>query len=324
MNCIADDSTQQHIIQAIDHAAPRPHHSALFTALGEAVPECAFRHVLTKAGWHRAGGVLTADGNCLSQELETWVNAELAKCDDDFGRFMERYSDAGLLATRHVGRSHYFVAAYGPSPEEFLQLEIEELQEVMDHELIDPERPPYDRTELVEPTNYKKLEAHPVGSPHYRFVRLSDIRQVLVQQNRLAGGTSALARFMSDWTQSRAMDSGHFCEHWLIAGLEHYQPDSSMPFSIAPVSVHARTLKPFHWDETKSGAEMGNQIRDFDRAAGYPGAWYFHFVASKFVPETLALALKRDLDNGYSYLAEKELGLLKKLVANPYRPGYIA
>ena len=194
----------------------------------------------------------------------------------------------------------------------------------MDRKLIDPEQLPYDRTELVEPTKYNKLEAHPVGSPCYRFVRLSDIRQVLAQQNRLAGGTSALARFMADWTQSRAANSGHFCEHWLIAGLEHYQPDSSMPFSIAPVSVHARTLKPFHWDETKSGVEMGNQIRDFDRAAGYPGAWYFHFVASKFVPETLALALKRDLDNGYRYLADKDLGLLKKLVANPYRPGYIA
>lgn len=323
MNCIADDSTQKRIIQAIDNAVPRPHHSTLLAALGEAVPECTFHYVLTKGGWHCAGGVLTADGEHLSEELETWVNTELAKCDDDFGRFMERFGDAGLFATRHVGRSHYFVAAYGSAPEEFLQLEIEELQEVMDRRLIDPQHPPFDRTELVEPTNNTRLEAHPVGSPRYHFVRMRDVRQVLEQQNKLAGGPSALARFMSDWTQSRAMESGHFCEHWLIAGLEHYQPDSSMPFSIAPVSVHARTLKPFHWDESKAGPDMGNQIRDFDRAAGYPGAWYFHFVASKFVPETLALALKRDLDNGYLYLADKDLDLLKKLVANPYRPGYI-
>jgi hypothetical protein len=64
--------------------------------------------------------------------------------------------------------------------------------------------------------------------------------------------------------------------------------------------------------------EMGDQIRNFDRAAGYPGAWYFHIVASKLVPDTIAQSLKRDLDNGYHYLADKDLNLLSKLVANPY------
>jgi hypothetical protein len=318
MHCILDDSTRQRVIDAIEHASPRPHHSTLLATLAETVPACPFRFMLTQAGWHRAGGVLAADGNSLSRELETWVNAELAYCGDDFEQFLARYSRANLLVTRHVGRTHYFVAAYGQAPEEFLQLEIEELQEVMDRQLIDPARPPHDRTELVEPTVYTKLEAQAVGSPRYRFVRLSDIRQVLARQNRQHGGTSPLARFMSDWSHSRAADNGHFCEHWLIAGLEHYQPEATMPFSVSPLSVHARTLKPFHWDETKSGVEMGDQIRNFDRAAGYPGAWYFHIVASKLVPDTIAQSLKRDLDNGYHYLADKDLNLLSKLVANPY------
>lgn len=322
MTCFPGNLTQQDIIQAIKHTSPRPYHTALLDALNRAIPGCTFRFVLTKAGWHRAGGVLAADGKRLSEELETWVNAELEKCDDDFGEFLERYAAAGLLATRHIGRSHYFVAAYGPAPEDFLQLEIEELQEVMDRRLIDPEQPPCDRTELVEPTGKHKLDAHPVGGPCYRFARMSDIRQVQTQQNALAGGMSALARFTSDWSHSRAMDRGHFSEHWLIAGLESFQPDSAMPFRIAPMSVHARALKPFHWDETKTGVEMGNQIRDFDRAAGYPGAWYFHFVAGKFVPESLVSALKRDLDEGYRYLADKDMALLEKVIASPYPPGF--
>ena len=100
MNCTLDDSTQKLIVQTIVDTSPRPHHSALLAALGEAIPECTFRFVLTKAGWHRAGGVLAADGTRLSHELDTWVNTELAKCDDDFGRFLERYINAGLRATR--------------------------------------------------------------------------------------------------------------------------------------------------------------------------------------------------------------------------------
>jgi len=319
VNIISDEQTLQRFIRAIETTPPRPHHSALLAATGKALPDCEFRHVLNRGGWHRAGGIVGGDGSHLSNNLEAWVNTELAKCNDDFGQFVQRYVGAGLLATRHMGRTHYFVAPYGPAPEDFLQLEVEELQEVLDRILIDPEQPPHDRTELVEPTAYAKLEAHPASTPSYRFVRLVDVRQVLARQNALSDGVSSLARFMSDWSQSRAAYHGYFCEHWLIVGLEHYQPDAVTAFTATPISVHTRTLKPFHWDNTKAGVELGNQIRDFDRAAGYPGAWYFHFITSKFVPDTLAIALKRDLDSGYQYLAEKERGLLEKLVADPYR-----
>lgn len=321
MNCILDDQTRQRLIRITETTPPRPHHSALLAAAGLAIPDCAFRYVLTQSGWHRAGGVLGPDGKHLSHNLEAWVNAELAKCADDFGQFVEHFTAAGLLVTRHIGRTHYFVAPYGQAPEDFLQLEVEELQEVLDRKLIDPEQPAHDRTELVEPTAYVKLEAHPAGSPYYRFVRVTDIRQVLARQNAQGNEVSPLARFMSDWSQSRAADRGHFCEHWLITGLEQYSPDTSTALDARPMSVHTRTLKPFPWDNSKVGVELGNQIRDFDRAAGYPGAWYFHFVASKLVPDTLATALKRDLDSGYHYLAAKEQGLLERLAADPYRVG---
>lgn len=321
MSHIPDEPTRQHLIHAIENASPRPHHSALLAAIDNIIPNSAFRFVLSKGGWHRAGGVLVADGRRLSQDLEPWVNTELAKCDDDFALFVERFGEAGLLVTRHTGCTHYFVAPYGPAPEDFLQLEVEELQEVMDRVLIDPAQPAQDRTELVEPTNYTKLAAHPVGSPTYRFVRLTDIRQVLVRQRSQGNASSPLARFMSDWVDSRASDNAHFCEHWLIGGLEHYQVDATTTFTATPLSLHLRTLKSFPWDASKTGVELGSQVRDFDRAAGYSGAWYFHLVASNLVPDSLVQALKRDLDNGYHYLAEKDLGLLEKLMVTPYQAG---
>jgi len=264
------------------------------------------------------GGVLGAGGEHLGHDLEAWVDAELAKCGDDFSEFLARHS--GLLATRHMGRTHYFAAPDGSAPEDFLQLEVEELQEVFDRKLIDPDRPPADRQELVEPIVRAKVDGHAAGSPRYRFVRLVDVRQVLAGQS-VAQGVSPLARFMSDWSQSRAAERGRFCDHWLIAGLDRYDASVDTPFTAIPMSAHVRTLKPFQWDETKGGTDMGDQIRDFDRAAGYPGAWYFHVVAGALVPDTLPGALKRDLDGGYRYLADKELGLLERLVAEPYRAG---
>ena len=320
MNCtIPDDQTLQRFINVIEATPPRPHHGVLLAAIRQVLPDCTFSYVLSKGGWHRAGGILDADGNHLTNDLEAWVATELAKCGDNFDQLVQRYSNTGLLATRHMGCSNYFVVAYGPAPEDFLQLEIEEIHEILDRKLFDPERLPLDYQDLVEPIVRAKVEAHAAGSPHYRFVRLVNIREVLAQQNAQCDGIPPLARFMSDWSESRAPDHGHFSEHWLIADLERYTADASMPYTARPMSIQARTLKPFPWDVTQSGAELCNQIRDFDRAAGYPGAWYFHFVGSRLVPDTLVNSLKRDLDSGYHYLADKELVLLNKLVENPYR-----
>lgn len=319
MNHYPDEHTLHRLIDAIESAPARPHHHALLSEIGQVLPDFSFNNVLSLGGWYRAGGVLAADGSHLSKNLEFWVNAELMKCDNDFGLFLEHYAAAGLRVTRYTGNTHYFVAPYGPAPEDFLQLEVEELQETLDRELIDPEHPPQDRTELVEPVASIKLEAQAVASPRYHFARLVDIRQVLVCQNALQGGYSALARLLSEWSQSRAAERGKFCEHWLITGLERYDPIAKTPFHATALSVHARALKPFPWDVTKTGIELSMQIRDFDRAAGYPAAWYFHLVASKLVPDTLALDIKRDLDNGFQYLADKDLGLLENQLTDHYR-----
>ena len=319
MNSFPDAKTLQHLIDIIETTPPRPHHGALLAAMGQVLPSVAFRHVHSLGGWHRVGGVLGADGNSLGRDLEAWVDAELARCGDDFAQFVDRYADAGLLVTRHTGRTHYFTAPYGPAAEDFWQLEVEELQEVLDRKLIDPEQPADDRQELVEPIHRAKVDAHPVGSPRYHFVRLVDIRQVLARQGAPVDGVSPLARFMSEWSESRAADRGHFCEHWLITGLDHYDPSATKPFTAIPMSVHSHALKPFQWDLNKTGVDLGNQVRDFDRAASYPCAWYFHCVASDLVPATLTVAIKNDMDSGFDYLAEKDICLLKTLMANPYR-----
>lgn len=319
MNALPDAQTLKHLIDIIETTLPRPHHSKLLDTIGQAFPDLVFSHVLSLGGWHRAGGVLTSEGLYLDNDLEHWLNAELINFGNDFGKFVSHNTDAGFLVTRHTGHTHYFTAAYGSAPEEFLQLEVEELQEVLDRKLIDSEHPPGDLQEMVEPITSVKVEAHPIGSSYYRFVRLVDARQVLARQGSPGGGVSPLGRFMSEWAQSRAADCGRFCEHWVMAGLDGYDADANTPFTATPLSVHSRTLKPFHWDLTQAGAELGYQIQGFDRAAKYPAAWYFHFVGSELVPTTLAAVLKGDLDRGYEYLAEKDLGLLRKFVDDPYR-----
>lgn len=320
-----DEQTLQRLISAIEAMPPRPHHSGLLAAAAQSFAQSfsdgPFRHVLTKGGWYRMGGVLGPDGGRLGEDLETWVDAELSRHGDDFKQFVNHYVEAGVLVTRHMGRTHYFAAPYGPAPEDFLQLEVEEFQEVLDRQLIDDQCPPIDRQELVEPIAPTRVQAQPVGSSRYHSARLLDIGRVLNAQSPYGAGELPLFRFMSEWSESRAADRSYFCEHWLITGLASGDHEAGTPYSPYPMSVHSRTLRPFQWDTTSVGPALGDQIRDFDRAAGYPGAWYFHLIATRLVPQTLATLLKHDLDSGYHYLAQKDLALLEKLAADPYRLG---
>lgn len=313
-----NNDEQQMLISAIEATPPRPHHHGLLVAANKTISNGTFRYVFTQGGWFRLGGVLSADGCHLATELEVWVDSELEKCGNEFDEFLSIFTTLDLLVTRYAGRTHFFVAKYGPGPLDFLQLEVEEQQELLDRKLINTAQPPQDRTSLVEPVSPEKVDANPVGGPVYRFARLVDGRELVGHRDPKKTKDDPIRRFLEDWSESRAAEKTPLCDHWLISNLECSSPNVNRITSPKLMSVHTRVLKPFQWDSRKIGVAFGDQLRDFDRAAGYPSAWYFHLVARQFVPENLPENLIRDLKRGFAYMAEKDQKLLEKLVAHPY------
>lgn len=318
IGCPPDEPTLRRFIDALDATPPRPHHTALLEAANRMVPECPFRHALTRGGWYRPGGVIRPDGTRLADDLETWAEAELDDCGGDMDQLLERHADDGLLATRHAGRTHYFVAPIGGAPAEFLQLEVEEVQEVLDRRLIDPANPPADLPELTDPMHPLALDPQPVERPRYRFRRLTDVRQALARQPAPVGGQSALGRFMAEWTASSAGAQGHFCDHWIVAVREHQDRYRNSVLHAAPVSRHGRKLKSFHWQPEARGTALAEQLHAFDRAAGYPCAWYFHLVASGLTPHAVAYGVAEDLRADFRYLSEGDLAILEHWLRQPY------
>jgi len=319
MNIFADEESKLScLIKEIEAIPPRPHHSAVLEIAKQFRQGCVFQYALNRGGWYRPGGVIAADGKRVTDVLDTWAKAELADCTDDMGELVERHLNSGLLVTRHTGCTHYFVAAYGPAPADFLQLEVEELQEVLDRKLIDVANPPDDIQELIEPITPAELDAQPVAAPRYRFRRLIDMRQIVQRASAANGRSSPLARILSEWSHSAAATRGHFCDHW-IAGLREHQDRYRNPvLSVSLIARRARELKPFHWNVELSGVEMATQLQAFDRAAGYPAAWYFHLIAGTITPPKIAYAIAQDLDAGFSYLPETEVALLRNWVDAPY------
>ncbi|MEW6679375.1 MAG: hypothetical protein AB1421_15790 [Pseudomonadota bacterium] len=318
IGCPPDAPALQRFIQALDTLPPRPHHAALLEAANSLVPDCPFRHALTRGGWYRPGGVIRPDGTRLADDLETWAEAELADCDEDMGLFLERHADAGLLATRQAGRTHYFVAPIGMAPADYLQLEVEEVQEVLDRQLIHPAAPPTDLPELTEPLDPALVPPQPVDRPRYRFRRLTDLRQVLARQPAAPGSLAPLARFMAEWTESSAGAQGHFSDHWIVAVREHLDRYRNTQLNATPVSRHGRKLKTFQWQTDARGTGLADQLHAFDRAAGYPAAWYFHLVAGAITPRPVAYALAEDLAADYHYLPTSDQKILETWLTAPY------
>ncbi|MCX7192688.1 MAG: hypothetical protein NTY60_03560 [Proteobacteria bacterium] len=302
----------------IEKISPRPHHSALLEIADRIRPGCKFVFALSRGGWYRPGGVIAANGTRLDDNLDVWARRELADCNGDMEALIERHADSHLLVTRHSGRTHYFVAFYGSSPADFMQLEIEELQEVQDRNLIDAGNPPDDLQELIDPVMPLMLEAQPVAAPRYRFRRLLDIRQTLARLPAPYGQDLPIRRFLGEWSHSSAATRGHFSDHWIIALREHQDRYRNPVLSASLVSRHARELKPFHWNIELSGTDLSAQLQAFDRAAGYASAWYFHLVAGTITPPKIAYAVLHDLDAGFSYLPDSEVALLRSWVAAPY------
>ena len=312
------DAALRNLSNEIEATPPRPHHSGLLEIANRLRVGWTFKYALNRGGWYRPGGVIAADGTRIADNLEAWDNAEFEACDGDINEFIERHAESYLFVTRHSGRTHYFVAPYGAGPTDFLQLEVEELQEVLDRKLLDANSPPEDIQGVIDPLNPGELDAQVVGVPYYRFRRLIDMNQAIARSSSSDSLRAGLRRLLNEWTQSSAALSGHFCDHWIIAIREHQDRYRNSVVSVALVSRHTRELKLFQWNSELAGVDMAAQLQAFDRAAGYSAAWYFHLVAGTITPPKLAYQVARDLDEGFSYLPDTDAVLVRGWVAAPY------
>lgn len=313
-----DDATLKKLESEIAATPPRPHHSNLLEVVNRVCTDCTFRYALNRGGWYRSGGVVAADGTRVADNLADWAKAELEICGGDMHELVERHVGSGLLVTRHSGCTHYFVAPYGRAPADFLQLEVEELQEVLDRKLINVATLPDDLQELIEPMQPDELEAQPVAAPRYRFRRMLDMRQTIARVSSTDARNAGLLRMLSEWSHSSAAAHGHFSDQWIVALREHQDRYRNPVASASLVSRHARELNTFQWNSDLSGVEMLRQLQAFDRAAGYISAWYAHLVAGTITPPNVAYAVARDLDAGFSYLPDTEVALVRNWVAAPY------
>lgn len=291
--------------------------TVLVKELAKAVPDWPFRHVFSRGGWYRLGGVVAADGSRVSDNLETWAEQALDERGGDFGVLAEDFADRNLYATRLVGQTHYLVAPEGDGVADFLQLEIEDLQETRGHLLCSGDQAPGSLEELVDP-RHSGDKPVPVGLPFYSFRRIIHVgaflKRMLVQKPEPA----PIHRMVEDWGKSSASHTSNFYNHWVIATREHLDRYQQTVFRAQAIATLSGSPPAFEADAGLSGLKLHDALSAFDKEVGYPMAWYFHMLSSKAVPHWVAQTVVEDALSGFAYLPQRDVDVVRGWLHNPY------
>lgn len=288
---------------------------AFVKALSSALPDWKFQHALSRGGWYRLGGIVDGNGQRISDSLESWVEAALDERDGDFGQLIDDFAGQTLYATRLVGQTHYLVGSAGDDADDFLQLEVEDLQEIRTHQLFAND--PGTLEELVDPRD--SGAAHrPIGLPFYTFRRLQHIGAFLRRMLAQKPEPAPIHRMIADWTASSANAASAYYNHWVVATREHLDRYHQTVFRAQPIPTLEGDAPEFSANKGTSGLELHAALTHFDREVGYPLAWYFHILTTKAVPHWVAQAVVEDSLAGFAYLPQRDVDVVRSWLHRPY------
>lgn len=306
---------QEHLVELCNRLSAIDGRDRLEEALQLTVEGLDLKWAMTRGGWHRLGGVVDGNYAPVSPNLTKWVDETAG---GDLDELFFNYRDSGYFVTQLAGKSHYFTAPTGERPDQFVQIEIEELQEVIERPLIDRDWYPDNLEEFLDPLDYPRLEPEPVTPPFYRFRRIMEIDKLLEDQAESERNLGDLRRFFNDWGESSASEGDDFCRQWVLL-LRDYQD------AYGELRIHARPMTALHGGlpdlpdgERLTGASLANAIHGYDRLVGYPFAWFFHMLSSKSSNYAVAEAVLRDQMGAYDYLPARDLKVLRRWEERPY------
>lgn len=304
------------LIQPCQSVLPAAGVAQLETSLQSALDMLDLKWVLTRGQWYRPGRVVDPGHQPVASHLAAW--AEELEAESGMDGLLDTCQQHGYLATRYIGHSHYFTLPTGENADQFIQIEIEELHEVIERPLYADGWYPESIEEFIDPEDLvvpaQAVELNALYQPR-RWVQMPDLIDGLKQESR---SMKNLRRFFSDWQQSSASESDHFCRHWILALREHLDSDGEPALTIRPVNTFTGAEATLPEATSLHGAELANLIHSYDRAHGYPFAWFFSLISSKGSNYWLADTVLKDQLGAYDYLAARDLKVLRSWDAKPY------
>ena len=292
--------------------------AALARELAALTPDLAFREVLARGGWYRVGGVVDSGNQRIANNIEQWAARELASHGDDFQAMIDAHAGSDLHATRLTGKTHYWVAPTGGGAADFLQVEIEELQEVVCQALFADDETPASIEDLIDARPACSGAPVPIGIPFLSLRRVTDVAEFVARMRAQKPDAQPVHRFLDAWEKSSAGNAAQFSNHWVLAVREHLDRYRQPILAATPVAAIVGVAPRFEGGFGARGLALAGALQRFDRQAGYPMAWFFHMLTTKAVPHAVATVVVEDMQGGFAYLPERDVKIVKDWLFRPY------
>jgi hypothetical protein len=312
MNFIIDF---EKIKNACESSSYEESHQALISAVSNVQENLNFNMGLIRGGWHRPGAVVDAQGNHIADDLASWAEQTSG---GDVNVLLEKIASQNLFATRLTGKTLYLVAPIGDKSADFVQLEIEQIQEVMERPLWHEDWLPEDLGEFIDPLDPPKFVEKPLKKPVYHFRQINYIPDLLAKMDKSDENFIKINRFLSEWDECSASEMATFCEHWAFALRKEAGYREEILIRMKPISTHLEITEDTILLEEHRGAKLANLIHSFDRKVGYPFAWYFFMLTNTHIDYNIAEAVFKDLMGAYDYLPVRDLKILRRWHDQPY------
>jgi len=290
-------------------------HQALISAVSNVQENLNFNMGLIRGGWHRPGAVVDALGNRIADDLASWAEQTSG---GDVNVLLEKIASQNLFATRLTGKTLYLVAPMGEKAAEFVQLEIEQIQEVIERPLWHEDWLPEDLGDFIDPLDPPEFIEKPLKKSVYHFRQINYIPDLLAKMDKSDENFIKINRFLNEWDECSASETATFCEHWIFALRKEAGYREEILIRMKPISTHLEITEDVMLLEEHRGAKLANLIHGFDRKVGYPFAWYFFMLTNTHVDYNIAEAVFKELMGAYAYLPVRDLKILRRWHDQPY------
>lgn len=248
-----DEQALHSVLAAVDAVRVKPAHLA--QSFQHLFPDYRFRFVKVedRGGMDPRGRVLDQQFNEVAPNAREWLWGTLEAAGPDLRRAAKVLSARkDLLRTAYALKTAYFTATTGDRPEDFVQLEIEIVQECLCPTLV----PNFSYGDTID-SMLRELESgdrdQPIGPPRYLAVRIEHMAQFLVRSD--AHAAKEHRAFLAQWN-----------ERVVVRTDERGQVISRLPFAeafpdAAKLAVTRERRWMFDWEESSAG-ESGARVED--------------------------------------------------------------
>jgi hypothetical protein len=321
---------------------PAAGHEALRAALVGRYPGLEWRVADSSETWFRPGKqVFDSTHNLVAEDRKAWIGNLLDTNGGDVNRVWERHRGKGYAILTEEGHTVFAGAAIGPNPEDAVEAKIDWIVGGRAEAIFTSERPRV-ASDLLDPAGcWEEPEWQARIAPRYDVRWMNVIscklneaeqleqarRQEFVRTHRIwlsrvsmdSSGRShppqeksvldvypnylrhtlAARRFVTDWAEASAGPTP-ILSHWAF-DVSDYEYGGIRHLGLTP-----RPLTwgdEIDWQEERSIYQLMDLLEEFDAAAGYPMAWFFHSVYGNRL--------------GYSTIRDVNEGLRRRKISLP-------